>query len=239
MKGGAEVTVPVLLEYYNELPEPAGENVKDWDARLRVSLDDFKAKILKRYNEGTLQRTLHSSDARTRRAAILALGLLGSLKSSNAYLAGMLHDSDRMVRQLAADALWSLWFRGDTEENCQELQRLLEVRDRRKKRAGLDALIAKAPHFAEAFNQRAILHFQTEEWLKSVADCERVLKLNPYHFGAAAGMGRSHMELGKHKAALKAFRTALRLNPNLEDVEEAIRALENALGEEGKKDDRK
>lgn len=233
------MTVPVLLEFYDELPEPQGENLKEWEERLRVSLDAFKTKVLTRYNEGTLQRVLHSTDARTRRASILAIGLLGSMKSSNAYLAGMLHDSDRAVRQLAADALWSLWFRGDTEENCQELQRLLEIRDRRKKRASLDALIVRAPHFAEALNQRAILHFQTEEWQKSIADCERVLKLNPFHFGAAAGMGRAHMELSKHKAALKAFRSALRLNPNLDDVEEAIRALETALGEEGKKDDRK
>jgi hypothetical protein len=37
------------------------------------------------------------------------------------------------------------------------------------------------------------------------------------------------------KAALKAFREAYKIHPNLEGVEEAIRDLENALGEEGKK----
>ena len=47
------------------------------------------------------------------------------------------------------------------------------------------------------------------------------------------------MELGKHKAALKAFRGAHRINPSLAEVEEAIRALENALGEEGRRDDKK
>ena len=39
--------------------------------------------------------------------------------------------------------------------------------------------------------------------------------------------------------ALKAFRHALRINPGLDDVEQAIRALESALGEEGKRDDKK
>ncbi len=43
----------------------------------------------------------------------------------------------------------------------------------------------------------------------------------------------------KHKAALKAFRAALKLNPYLEGVAETIRALENALEEEGRKDDKK
>jgi tetratricopeptide (TPR) repeat protein len=52
-------------------------------------------------------------------------------------------------------------------------------------------------------------------------------------------MGRAYMEMGRHRSALKAFRQALRINPGLEDVEDAIRSLENALGEEGRRDDKK
>jgi tetratricopeptide (TPR) repeat protein len=236
---GAEVGTALLLEYYNELPEPHEDEQKAWEKRLRHGLEDFKKKIEARYTEGTLHRLLHSSDNRTRRAAILAIGLTGTMKTSNASVAGMLHDEDTGVRQLASDALWSMWLRGSTEANNKELHRLVELRDRRKKRAGLDALINKAPDFAEAFNQRAVLHFHAEEWQKSIADCERALKLNPFHFGAAAGMGQCYMKLGKHRPALKAFRNALRINPGMEDIEEAIRALENALGEEGRRDDKK
>jgi hypothetical protein len=43
------------------------------------------------------------------------------------------------------------------------------------------------------------------------------------------------MHLRKAKAALKAYREAYRINPNLDGVEAAIRDLEKALGEEGKK----
>jgi hypothetical protein len=43
----------------------------------------------------------------------------------------------------------------------------------------------------------------------------------------------------KHRASLKAFRHALRINPNMDGVAETIRALENALGEEGRRDDKK
>ena len=115
----------------------------------------------------------------------------------------------------------------------------MELRDPHKHRVALDGLIAKAPEFAEAYNQRAIVLFKSEEWHKSILDCERALKLNPYHFGAASGLGRCFMEIGKHRAALKAFRNALRINPALGDVEEAVRALESALGEEGRRDDKK
>jgi len=233
------VGTALLVDYYNDLPNPGVDDASGWETRLRLGLEKFKDRVAARYNEGTLQRLLLSGDAQARRAAVLALGLVGTMKESNAALATMLHDDDRGVRQFAADALWSLWFQGSNEVCSEELRRLVELRDRRKKRAGLDALIAKAANFAEAYNQRAIVHFQTKQWAKAIADCERTLKLNPYHFGAAAGMGRCYMELNRHRAALKAFRHALRINPGLEDVEEAIRALENALGEEGKRDDRK
>ncbi|HEV8058664.1 MAG TPA: HEAT repeat domain-containing protein [Gemmataceae bacterium] len=231
--------LPLLLEYYNELPEPRGEHSNSWEKRLRIALEDFRNKIQARYAEGTLQRLAGSTDVRNRRAAILALGMIGSMKVSNAYVAARLHDEDAGVRQLASDALWSMWFRADTEENNAELQKALEIRDRRKRRGRLDALIAKAPQFAEVLNQRAILHFENEDWALSISDCERALRLNPFHFGAAAGMGRCYIKLRKNRAALKAFRTAIRVNPTLGDVEEAIRALENALGEEGRRDDKK
>jgi tetratricopeptide (TPR) repeat protein len=233
------VGTALLVEYYNDLPEPQGEEPRVWETRLRTALEVFRKKAAARYSEGTLHRLLHSADVRARRATVLALGLMGTVQNSNAVVAARLHDEDRGVRQLAADALWSLWFRADSEPRNRELQRLTNVRDRRKRRAGLDALIAKAPEFAEAYNQRAILHFQTEEWHKAIADCEHALRLNPHHFGAASGLARCYMELGKHRAALKAFRHALRINPDMEEVEDAIRALENALGEEGRKDDKK
>jgi hypothetical protein len=47
------------------------------------------------------------------------------------------------------------------------------------------------------------------------------------------------MQLRKHRAALKAFRAALRINPHLDGVADTVRALETALGEEGRKDDKK
>ena len=102
----------LLLEYYNELPEPQEDDPKSWERRLRRALDKFKNKVKGRYFESTLHRLLKASDTRTRQAALMALGLMGSAKSSNAAVAAMLHDEQRVVRRMAADALWSLWFRG-------------------------------------------------------------------------------------------------------------------------------
>jgi tetratricopeptide (TPR) repeat protein len=229
----------LLVEYFKELPEPQeGEQSETWSRRQQSALTSFKRKVAQRYTEGTLQRLVQAGDRLHRRAAAFALGLLGSFSSSQ-LLAERLKDDDPVVRQLAEDALWSIWFRADTPAHCQELQKLRKVRDPQKALAGLNALIHKAPNFAEAYNQRAILYFRLEEYPKSLADCERVLQLNPLHFGAQAGMGQCYLKLKKPKAALKALRGAFRINPNLQGVEETIRALEEALGEEKRKDDLK
>jgi tetratricopeptide (TPR) repeat protein len=236
---GAEVGKALLVEYYNELPQGGeGDNPRRSAERLTAALAKFQQKVQARYTEGTLQRLLDCPTIEARRAAVLALGMIGTLHSNGA-VAVMLHDEDRTVRQLAGEALWSLWFRADTDAHNGELRRVLRQNDARKAIAALDALIQEAPAFAEAYNQRAILYFRLEEFQQSIADCQAALKLNPYHFGAQAGMAQCYMKLKKPRAALKAFRHAHQINPNLEGVEETIHFLENALGEEGKRDDRK
>ncbi|HEV3202988.1 MAG TPA: tetratricopeptide repeat protein, partial [Gemmataceae bacterium] len=162
------------------------------------------------------------------------LGLLGTW-ISNRPLAARLHDDDKVIRLWTVDALWSLWFQADTSANNQELRRLMGIGDPHEAVARLDALIRKAPHFAEAYNQRAILYFRLEQYHKSITDCETVIRLNPFHFGAQAGMAQCFMKLKKPRAALKAFRVAHIINPELAGVEETIQFLEEVLGEEGKK----
>jgi hypothetical protein len=50
-------------------------------------------------------------------------------------------------------------------------------------------------------------------------------------------MARCYLGLDKPRAALKAYRSAYRLYPRMDGIEERIRELESALGEEGKKNE--
>jgi tetratricopeptide (TPR) repeat protein len=236
---GAEVRMALLVDYYRRIPERKDtEESQTWAVRLQEALDSFKQEVKARYSEGTLQRIAIGPATEARRAAVLALGLTGGM-ASNKIVAQRLHDEDATVRQLAADALWALWFRADNDANNRELQRITHLRDPEQALDAFTALLKKSPKFAEAYNQRAILYFRLEEYQKSISDCEHVLKLNPFHFGAQAGIGQCYMKLRKPRGALKAFKAALRLNPNMEGVEDTIRSLEDVLGEEGKKDDKK
>jgi len=234
--GGAQreidVTTALLLEYYRLLPERHdGEDSRAWAARLEEGLKRFKANVAGRYGEGTLQRLADHLSPKIRRASLLALHHLGTM-ASNEAVAERLRDDDTQVRQMAADALWAIWFRADSETNNKELQKALQQPDPKKGVAALTALIRKAPAFAEAYNQRGILYFQMQEYDKCVADCEKVLQLNKEHFGAAAGLGRCYLRLRLPAPALKAFRTAYAINPNLEGVLDAIRDLESVLDDE-------
>lgn len=226
----------LLMKFYDELPEPReGEAPAAWAARRQEGLAHFKRQVGERYTEGTLQRLAESPTVRVRQAALLALHLTGTM-ASNEAVAGRLRDGDAQVRQMAADALWALWFRAEGEAANQELQKALRHSDPGKGVAALTALVRRLPGYAEAYNQRAILHFQLHEYDRCAADCQKVLQLNPYHFGAASGLGRCYLRLRLPGPALKAFRLAYKINPHLEGVEEAIKDLESVLGEDGRKD---
>ena len=233
------MSTSLLVEYYNQLPDRrAKENAAEWTTRREAAKGVFRKRVAERYTEGTLLRLLDCPDPVSRRASLLALALTSSM-DVNSAVAACLHDDDAEVRQMAVDTLWVLWFRADSDENNHELQRLARMRDREKALHGLDQLIKRAPSFAEAFNQRAVVAFSMKQFERSIADCEKALQLNPCHFGAQAGMAQCFLQMRKHKAALKAFRAALRINPHLDGVADTIRALETALGEEGRKDDKK
>lgn len=229
------MSTPLLVELYRRLPEREHEDSDTWLVRFHTAVTTFRKKVSERYTEGTLQRLLDSDEVETRQAAILALGMIGSM-ASNETLAHCLHDEIEKVRELAANSLWAVWFRGDDEDHAQELQRLVRLKDRGKALAGLDELIVRAASFAEAYNQRAILYYQMRYFEKSVVDCERVLKLNPHHFGAQVGLAQCLLQMGRQRAALKAFRSTLRIHPTMPGVAETIRALEEALEDRGRED---
>jgi tetratricopeptide (TPR) repeat protein len=226
------VSTPLLVEYFDRLPPLiAGDDEEQWAAGARESMHLFRAEVKDRYTEGTLQRLLTSTDERTRRAAVLALGLIGTI-DSNAAVAALLHDEDPFVQRFASDALWELWFRGGTTDQNWILQQAIRKDDMKSVRAALDDLILRAPKFAEAYNQRAVWYFKKGEFGRAVRDCETALQLNPYHFGAAAGLGQCYLKLKKPRAALRAFRQAVEINPTFEHLHETIRAIEQALEKE-------
>lgn len=127
-----------------------------------------------------------------------------------------LKNADENIRHRATVALWRLWFHQKGAygmELLQEAQALLERGKNKESETLLTSLIEDQPDFAEAWNRRAIFYYSQGKYQKSLEDCQMVVSLNPYHFGAFHGLGLCHAALGSYGAAIGAFRQALELQP--------------------------
>jgi tetratricopeptide (TPR) repeat protein len=208
-------TASLLVDYYETF-------LRDQDLNL------FRQNVGARYTEGTLCRVLQTGSAQARRAAVLALGLVGSYQV-NAAVARALRDDDATVRSLAQSALWAIWFRADTAENNATLEQVRDLNGNRRYREAEELatrLIGVAPQFAEAYNQRAIAAFFQGRFSDSAVDCQKTLERNPYHLGALMGLGQCYLNLGRRNDALRTFRRALKVQPHSEDLRETIKELE-------------
>ena len=74
-----------------------------------------------------------------------------------------------------------------------------------------------------------------EEWEQSIADCKKVITLNPVHFGALAGMGQCYLRLGNLREALKVFQRALEIHPSLYGVAHTVLQIQDALQEQARR----
>jgi tetratricopeptide (TPR) repeat protein len=214
----------LLVEYFKEF-------VKQRD------VDEFRQRVNARYSEGTLSRILTGSpDVSARRAAVLSLGMLGTFEQSNAVLGRALRDRDLAVRSMAEDALWAIWFRADTPEHNQRLEQVRHLIGREQLEQAetlVKRLIADAPNFAEAYNQRAFILFLLGRFAESADECERVLARNPYHIGAIEGLAKCQLHLKRPRDALKSLRRAFKLRPHNAALGDSIHELETQIDSDG------
>jgi tetratricopeptide (TPR) repeat protein len=125
--------------------------------------------------------------------------------------------------------IWEIWGENKDAETARLMQHGIAAMTEDDTDAALEAFdeaIKRDAHFAEAWNKRATIEFAMGDFQASVADIEHTLALEPRHFGALAGLGQIYLALDRKKAALKAFRAALAINPHLHGVRLKIEELE-------------
>lgn len=174
---------------------------------------------------------LSSADAQVRRDAATRLGEVGAM-SDVPLLLRELRDPDEDARAEAEQAIWLIWSRSGDPEVDQLYQKGVEQMTAGALRDGIDTftqVIERKPDFAEGWNKRATLYFLVGDWRKSLADCDEVMKRNPYHFGALAGYSQIYARLEYYDRALEYARRALAINPNLEGMKRNIEQLERLI----------
>ena len=181
--------------------------------------------------EDALKAIEDRADAMARRQALRTLATTGTM-ADVPRIVQALRDPDRAMRRLADTALWEVWSRsGDAAIDRLFAAGVQEMSEGRWGDAvsTFTTIIARKPEFAEGWNKRATAFFLMGDYTKSLADCDEVLKRNPFHYGALSGYGMIYGKLDQPMRALEFYEQALGVNPNLDGVRDAIEILRNEL----------
>ncbi len=181
--------------------------------------------------EEALAALAEPHDVEIRRRAALWLGQKGLMDEVPA-LAQALRDGDPLVRAFAETALWQVWSRSGDPAVDGLFALGLEQMNAREGPAAVETftrVIELKPEFAEGWNKRATVYYLLGEYVKSLADCDEVMKRNPYHFGALSGYGMIYLQLDQPARALEFLERALQVNPNLTGVRETAEMLRTLL----------
>jgi tetratricopeptide (TPR) repeat protein len=171
------------------------------------------------------------------RAAVLYLGLYGTIRESPLLVLCLQH-KDSGVARLAEQCLWGLWMQAGTERGNRSLAAALDCIKRGEYTTAENALrklLAEEPTYAEAQFQHGVALSMLDQPVAAATAYRETLRLNPYHFGAAAALGHASLELGDLPGALHHYRRALRIHPRLEDVGEALQHIEDLVEPRGER----
>jgi tetratricopeptide (TPR) repeat protein len=176
-------------------------------------------------------RRLRTGTPAERRAILETLAAEADARVTPA-VAALLHADDPELVALAEATLWRVWSRsGDPAVDAlfAEGLRAMEAQDWLGAVAAFGRVIERAPAFAEGWNKRATARYLATHYATSIADCEEVVRLNPYHFGALSGQGLCHTALGQPQEAARCFRRALAVHPRLDTVRQHLARVEATL----------
>ena len=127
---------------------------------------------------------------------------------------------DPMTAHELDQAIWAVWTNPSDPVLHDRMREVLLARGTGNIAEALhllDQLVIDFPDYAEGWNQRATIHYMMGNLDLSLADCARVLELEPRHFGALSGRALIYLAQGKRALALKDMAAALAVHPFLSE----------------------
>jgi tetratricopeptide (TPR) repeat protein len=139
---------------------------------------------------------------------------------------------DDVTAKAIEERIWAVWTlsRSDTANLLMtRVKTAIEAKDIDLAVTLLDSIIKVKPDYVEAWNRRATIYYMKKDYARSLADIRQVLKREPRHFGALAGLGLILQDLGDNKQALEVYRRALALYPRMDRVPDLVKTLQEKV----------
>jgi len=140
--------------------------------------------------------------------------------------------SDKQIIRSTENEIWEIWFAHPNSD----VERLMQIGvQRMNNNRQLEAmiifnrLVENFPNYAEAWNRRATLHYILGNYQESISDIEKVLSLEPRHFGALSGLGLVYLQLDQLSKAKRAFEDLIEVHPNSPNAKENLRRVNEEL----------
>ena len=139
---------------------------------------------------------------------------------------------DASIAKAIEERIWAVWAvsRSDTANLLMLRARTaLTGKDSDLAIKLLTAIIKIKPDYVEAWNERATLYYTRKDYGRALADIREVLKREPRHFGALAGLGLILQDIGDDRQALDVYRRVLAIYPRMEHIPDAVKRLEEKV----------
>ncbi|HMA57231.1 MAG TPA: tetratricopeptide repeat protein [Pseudolabrys sp.] len=160
------------------------------------------------------------------------VGLAGRTHNLDFLFGALKVAPDDVTAKAIEERIWALWTvsRSDTANLLMtRVKTAIEAKDLELAVKLLDAIVKVKPDYVEAWNRRATIYYMKKDYGRAVADIREVLKREPRHFGALAGLGLIMQDVGDNKHALEVYRRALDLYPRMERIPDLVKTLQEKV----------
>ena len=131
--------------------------------------------------------------------------------------------------------IWSIWSEHPNNNKLTERlefgTELMQYGDYNFALKVFNNILVTDSRWSEAWNKRATVYFLMSQFKNSLNDIDKVLDIEPRHFGALSGQARIFIKLQEYEKAIKSIENALKFYPSFKS-RELIPEIERLIKED-------
>ena len=171
---------------------------------------------------------------------LFIFSFVSSAQSSQKIILNNLFDQLQTINNSKSAALleqkiWSIWNEHPNDFKLTEKLKfgteLMQYGDYNYALKVFSNILESDSKWSEAWNKRATVYFLMNQFTDSLDDIDKVLNIEPRHFGALSGQARIFIKLQKYEKAIKSIERALKFYPSFKSGE-MIPEIERLIREE-------